>query len=221
MSAVVLSSLLIPSASSAEHVEDAAVLEAIRTAVRYSDITTGERTRQVLESALQRAFNTADVDANGRLDVEDRVLREQVLVANSRSAYLGGFAQYDLNGDRILTDAEVEAFAAYEVRARRGLGGASFPVARDAMISRVHARLEVDEIGTLSLREYSRQLAERLPSDPASLRSGLGPLPPDAAPFDADGDGVVRAEEFFGAVRAGLDRLDTNDDGIYEDSELE
>lgn len=88
-----------------------AAQEGSQKAARSNDHLNGKRIRADVETALEQAFTKVDVDANGRLDISDHILREQVLRANGRSVSLANFAQYDLGGDRVLTEAEIAAFA--------------------------------------------------------------------------------------------------------------
>lgn len=88
-----------------------AAQESVHKPAQFIDRLNRERTGADFEAAFRQAFNKALFDAKGRFDISDHTLREQVLQENSRSAKLAAFARYNLDGDRVHTDAEIAAFA--------------------------------------------------------------------------------------------------------------
>lgn len=109
------------------------------------------------------------------------------------------FRKRDLDGDKIITRAEMEAYARNEALAQAQSANAA-----------LFRQLDVNADGMLSPGEFAAAIG--VPR--------LVDVNPDMIKFDGNGDNKITPVEFRGATLQNFDRLDTDHDGNVTAAEM-
>jgi Ca2+-binding EF-hand superfamily protein len=108
------------------------------------------------------------------------------------------FQKVDLNNDRSLSKAEIDAAQA------RAQQQAAANIAQ--RMTQEFTKLDTDRNGQLSLAEFRAAAPAVRPANASASKSALERL-------DANKDGKITVEEYRAPILAGFDRVDTNKDG--------
>ena len=130
------------------------------------------------EVAVRDAWARLDVDADGRVSLEE---------ADADDMFLDAFTRIDADGDGFVSDAEYRAHAHLQHVAEASATGAGHAAGHAAVVARATwADLDADGDGRISLAEATID---------AGFEAGF-------ADMDADGDGFVTQAEFRAEARA-------------------
>lgn len=185
------------------------VLDKLRNSTR-----TGEGVKGV-KLVMSMHFRQRDLDGDG-ISASDNDLADRMARAQGVAIGLGQWAKFDLDGDRIVTRAEVERGAKAEILRMR-FGGSDPRV--QASINRTiadavarHMEADGNGDGQITLEEAATH-AEK----PGLFNRVAEPLP---GGFDLDKDGTITQAEYDRMVDEVIGGIDTNANGIFDGEEL-
>lgn len=180
----------------------------------------GASVAHVVDMRRQR-FLQLDVTGEG-VSEKSMQLLEQIDQARARSQKIAAVLAHDLDGDGVVTRAEVEAVLGRMARQPLRSGGAQvMPTpeqTRDILHKLVDKVMEadVDRDGRITADEMRAVAAKELAVAPQFQRSARRQIP---LGLDADGDGKVTLAEYEASVRRVLSSIDTDGDGTIGPAE--
>lgn len=163
----------------------------------------------------ERLFLVGSPDARG-ISVRSIETASRMMRANARAMLVAKVLAYDLDGDGIVTRAEVELGVAVELRRR------NYSRETPEELAPTIARIVDDILAADRTRKGRVTYAELATWAEGQLAAVPQPEPPALAllGLDANGDGVVTREEFNAALKSVFDEADADRDGALSSDEV-
>lgn len=170
-----------------------------------------------------RAFTRADTNGDGKVAPDDAALAETLSTASRRAGKIQSTLIYDLDGDGVVTTAELRrALASRASQPLRGGGEVAVPPtpSQRAEILRglveAAAAPDTNHDGRITFDEMLAVAAAE--ADRVRLNQSLSSAEAWSL-LDANGDGAITRAEYDAAVRQAFAGIDRNRDGVLDEAE--
>lgn len=191
--------------------------------MEISRILRPEKSASELHVILQSKFRQGDVDTVPGVSEDDRAILMANYKAKARAKHLSKLLGYDLDGNFTVTEDELRRAFAYDARSPIRSQGIMLAPSDEQIATILNGRVretlraDTDEDRAISPREMVEDYELRY-GDRDLSRRGVRFFPP--LDLDLDGDASVSDVEFSVHAAIILDLIDSNDDGIFEKSEI-
>ncbi len=176
---------------------------------------------------LRVDFRTYDRDRSGFLDAEDMVMSEKLDHVNNRASAYSYAAQFDVDGDWIITRDEVALTLLNEVtksalsQKPADLGAYVEERLQERVDNRMGGLPDLDGDGEVTFEEVYQDAMTTYPADRTDIVERLGQHFSTRRfdKLDADGDGKTTEAEYVDPFVAKLQSYDSDGNGLVDQTE--